>query len=172
MVSNARNDSLQLDSASAQLTLPKATIETADMGVAHEPKEASIKAFGEIEEELKTKLIHLRHEHDKHEPQSFAAARQLSDAELSDFSADDFVLVRVATTAYGLLLFGKLRIPALARGGGDDTPAYVHFRAFSAGPDQPSLFHSFHTADSEDAQGNKTFHSIFTAKDELVWFNA
>lgn len=34
------------------------------MGVAHEPKEASIKAFGEIEKELKQKLVHLRREHD------------------------------------------------------------------------------------------------------------
>ncbi|CAK7272779.1 hypothetical protein SEPCBS57363_005320 [Sporothrix epigloea] len=142
------------------------------MGVAHKPKEASIKAFGEIEHELKQKLVHLRRDHDKHEPQSFAAARQLSDEQLSSFSADDFVLVRVATTAYGLVLFGKLRIPALASGGDSKTPAYVHFRAFSAGPDQPALFHSFQTADLEDAQGNKTFHSIFTADDSLVWFNA
>ena len=34
------------------------------MGSPHQPKEASIKAFGEIEHELKKQLVHLRHEHD------------------------------------------------------------------------------------------------------------
>ncbi|CAK7203331.1 hypothetical protein SEUCBS139899_006062 [Sporothrix eucalyptigena] len=149
-----------------------ATKETADIGAPHEPKEASIKAFGEIEAELKKQLVHLRHEHDKHEPQCFASARHVSDHQLASFSAEDFVLVRVATTAYGLILFGKLRIPALASGGGSSTPAYVHFRAFSEGPDQPALFHSFHTADTEDADGNKTFRSLFTADEPLVWFDA
>ena len=54
--------------------LLKATKETCDLGEAHAPKEASIKAFGEFEHELKKRLVHLRHEHDKHEPQNFAAA--------------------------------------------------------------------------------------------------
>lgn len=46
------------------------------------PKEASIKAFGEFEHELKKQLVHLRHEHDKHEPQSFAAAVRLPRVEV------------------------------------------------------------------------------------------
>lgn len=43
---------------------PKATAETVKLGPAHEPKEESIKAFKEIEHELKKQLVHLRHEHD------------------------------------------------------------------------------------------------------------
>ncbi|OAA59831.1 hypothetical protein SPI_06029 [Niveomyces insectorum RCEF 264] len=152
-----------------------ATKETADLGPAHAPKPEAIHAFHEIEHELKKQLVHLRHEHNKHEPESFAAARHLSDAALVDFTAADFVAVRVATTAYGLILFGKLRIPALptnANAGGP-SPAFVHFRAFTEGPAEPARFHSFHTAESTDAaDGRKTFRSLFTADDPLEWFDA
>lgn len=93
----------------------------------------------------------------------------MGDHELTAFAAHDFVLVRVAATAYGLILFGKLRIPALAKGG--DAPAFVHFRAFSEGPDQEAKFHSFHTADTEDAEGHKSFRSLFTEAEPLEWFD-
>lgn len=62
----------------------------------------------------------------------------LSDAELAGFSADDFSLVRAATSAYGHHLFGKVRIPALP----DEGPAYIHFRAFTPGPDEQASLHS------------------------------
>jgi hypothetical protein len=39
-----------------------ATAETVTLGVAHPPKEESIKAFNEIEVDLKKTLQHLRHE--------------------------------------------------------------------------------------------------------------
>lgn len=45
-------------------TEPEATAETVKLGPAHEPKEESIKAFNEIEHELKKQLVHIRHEHD------------------------------------------------------------------------------------------------------------
>ncbi|ERT00265.1 uncharacterized protein SPSK_09889 [Sporothrix schenckii 1099-18] len=154
----------------AECNTLQATKETSDLGEAHVPKAASVTAFGEIEHELKTQLVHLRHEHDKHEPESFAVARNISDHDLASFSADDFVLVRVASTAYGLILFGKLRLPALAQSG--SRTAYVHFRAFSEGPDQPAKFHSFHTADIESADGHKSFRSLFAKDDPLDWFDA
>lgn len=142
-----------------------ATRDTADLGESHPPRQESIDAFNAIEHELKKQFIHLRHDHDKHEPESFAAARDLSDHELASFSVDDFVLVRVATTAYGIILFGKLRLPALPG-------AYVHFRAFSEGKDQDALFHSFHTQDAEDANGHKTYRTLFTEDEPLDWFDA
>ena len=89
----------------------------------------------------------------------------MSDHDLVRFSQDDFVLVRVATTAYGIILFGKLRLPALPG-------AYVHFRAFSEGPDDDALFHSFHTEDREDEAGHKTFRTLFTEDEPLDWFDA
>jgi hypothetical protein len=74
----------------------------------------------------------------EHEPEYFAAVTHLSDAQLAGFSADDFCLVRAATSAYGHHLFGKVRIPALP----DEGPAYIHFRAFTAGPDDEAKLHS------------------------------
>jgi len=141
-----------------------ATKETADLGAVHPPKAESIKAFKEIEHELKHELVKLRHQHDKHEKEYFAAVADLSDADLAGFSADDFEAVRVAATAYGLILFGKLRIPA-------QPGAYLHFRAYSAGPDDEAKFHSFHTEETEEADGNKKFRAIFTKNDELDWFD-
>lgn len=55
-----------------------------------------------------------------------------------DFGADDFQQVRVAASAYGLHVFGKVRIPALSNEG----PAYVHFRAFTLGPDDQASLHA------------------------------
>ncbi|CZT48045.1 uncharacterized protein RSE6_08694 [Rhynchosporium secalis] len=85
-----------------------ATAEIVDLGLAHPPKEGSIKAFNEIEIDLKQMLQHLRHEHDKHEPEYFAAVKHLSNEQLTNFSADNLKEVRVAQTAYGLHLLGKV----------------------------------------------------------------
>src|SRR3954468_2389412 len=69
----------------------------------------------------------------------------LSDTELASFSADDFREVRVAATAYGIILFGRIRLPPIA----EDGPCYVHFRAFTTGPDEQAKFHSIHTEEKE-----------------------
>ena len=71
----------------------------------------------------------------------FAAVEHLSDAELAGFAIDDLHQVRVAVSAYGIHVFGKLRIPALP----DDGPAYIHFRAFTSGPDDDAKLHSIRT---------------------------
>lgn len=144
-----------------------ATAETVDLGPPHSPKEESINVFDEIEHELKKHLVHLRHQHDKHEPEYFQAVSHLSDAELASFSADDFREVRVAATAYGIILFGRIRLPAMP----DDGPCYVHFRAFTTGPDDQAKFHSIHTEEKEDVGGGRSFHAIFTAAHPLEWFD-
>lgn len=43
---------------------PEATAETVKLGPPHAPKQESIKAFKEIEHELKKQLVHYRHDHD------------------------------------------------------------------------------------------------------------
>ena len=45
-----------------------ATQDTVDLGPPHAPKEDSIKAFNEIEHDLKRQLIHTRHQHDSKQP--------------------------------------------------------------------------------------------------------
>ncbi|KAK4182256.1 hypothetical protein QBC35DRAFT_421025 [Podospora australis] len=144
-----------------------ATAETVELGPPHEPKEESIRVFGQIEHELKKTLVHLRHEHNKHEPEYFAATEHLSDSELAAFTADDFQQVRVAVSAYGIHLFGKVRIGALP----DEGPAYIHFRAFTGGPDDQATLHSIHTEDREELDGGHSFRAIFTKNDPLEWFD-
>ncbi|KAK3695222.1 hypothetical protein B0T22DRAFT_438245 [Podospora appendiculata] len=144
-----------------------ATKETVDLGPPHAPKEESINTFKQIEHELKKLLVHTRHEHNKHEPEYFAAVAHLSDAQLAAFTSDDLEQVRVAVSAYGLHLFGKVRIPALSEPG----PAYIHFRAFTGGPyDEPKL-HCIHTEEKDEADGGKTFRAIFREDDPLEWFD-
>ncbi|KAF4451037.1 hypothetical protein F53441_5936 [Fusarium austroafricanum] len=118
-----------------------ATAETVDLGPVHPPKEDAIIAFEQ--------------EH-------------LSDQDLVGFSADDFEAVRVATSAYGIHLFGKLRIPAMSDPSG---PAYIHFRVFIGGGDEPPKLHSIHTEEREDTNGGKTYRAIFAKNDELEWFD-
>ncbi|KAK0666218.1 hypothetical protein QBC41DRAFT_326172 [Cercophora samala] len=121
-----------------------ATAETVQLGPPHEPKEESLKVFEQIAHELKKTLVHIRHEHNKHEPEYFAATEHLSDAELAGFTLDDFQLVRVAVSAYGIHIFGKVRIPSLP----DDGPAYIHFRAFTGGPDDEAKLHCIRKSES------------------------
>ena len=104
--------------------------------------------------------------------------------------------MRVAVSAYGLHLFGKVRIPSLP----DEGPAYIHFRAFTGGPDDQATLHSIrkklarssditlrhnqatekrladtlHCPDTEDKEGpdgGHAFRAIFTKDDTLEWFD-
>lgn len=94
--------------------------------------------------------------------------RDLSDKDLAAaFAVENFKEVRVATSAYGIHLFGKVRIPSMPA----DGPAYIQFRLFSTGADDPAKFHSFHTEEKEEEGGGKTFRAIFTDRDPLEWFD-
>ena len=55
----------------------------------------------------------------------FRRADGLSDKELADFDIEkDLMLVRSGATAYGTIVFGKIRIPAIKEGG----EGYIHVR--------------------------------------------
>ncbi|KAK3984287.1 hypothetical protein QBC44DRAFT_375333 [Cladorrhinum sp. PSN332] len=144
-----------------------ATAETVELGPPHEPKEESFKLFEQIEPELKKTLVHIRREYNKHEPEYFSAVEHLSDSQLTGFTADDLQQVRVGVSAYGIHVFGKVRIPALP----DEGPAYIQFRAFTGGPGDEAKLHIIHTEDKEDADGGHTFRAIFTKADPLEWFD-
>ncbi|KAF9869431.1 hypothetical protein CkaCkLH20_13093 [Colletotrichum karsti] len=144
-----------------------ATAETVDLGPLHEPKAESINAFRDIEHELKERLLTTRREYQKHEREYFQAVEHLSDEELAGFSAENLVAVRVAVSAYGVHLFGKVRIPALPESG----PAYIHIRVFDVPGDEPAKLHSIHTEETEHPDGDKTYRAIFTDSDELEWFD-
>ncbi len=133
----------------------------------------------------------------EHEPEYFAAVEHLSDAQLAGFTVDDLREVRVAVSAYGLHLFGKVHIPSLP----DEGPAFIHFRAFTGGPDDQATLHSIRrfplsrptpmlgatrytktktgwltscttdTEDKEEPSGGHTYRAIFTKDDILDWFD-
>lgn len=54
----------------------------------------------------------------------------------------------------------------------EDGPAFIHFRAFTAGPDDEAKLHSIHTEEKEDGSGGKTFRAIFKGDEPLEWFDS
>jgi len=153
-----------------------ATAETVQMGPPHPPKEESIEAFNKIEVDLKKTLQHLRHETNKHEPQYFAAVKNLTDKQLTTFSSDDLKEVRIAQSAYGMHLFGKVLLPesdpshAYPEKGSD---AYFMFRAFVPNPGETESvrLHCIHMEEIEQPDGDKVFKAIFFQNDPLEWFD-
>jgi hypothetical protein len=169
-----------------------ATEDTVDLSAAHAPQPASLDAFSSILDSVKHELSKLRRDHDskrppsaspspvppinksnpEHEPEYFHAVAHLSDHELSSFTASDLESVRVATTAYGLHLFGKVRLPALENG-------FIHIRVFGSareGTDGSSLdereysLHSIHTEEVVREDGDRVYRAVFGRDDELEWF--
>jgi len=151
-----------------------ATAETVQLGTPHPPKEESIRAFNEIEIDLKKTIQHLRHDTNKHEPAYFAAVKNLSDKQLTNFSADDLKEVRLASSAYGMHLFGKVLLPesdpshAYPEKGSD---CYFMFRAFIPGGAETAKLHCIHMEEIEGEEAEKTFKAIFFQNDPLEWFD-
>ncbi|KAF4630101.1 hypothetical protein G7Y89_g8037 [Cudoniella acicularis] len=151
-----------------------ATAETVSMGPVHTPKEESIKAFNEIEVELKKNIQHLRHETAKHEPQYFYRVKNLTDHQLTNFSADDLKEVRIATSAYGMHLFGKVLLPESDPSHSfPENPhdAYFLFRAFIPGGAESAKLHCIHMEEKELPNGDKVFKAIFNQDEPLEWFD-
>jgi hypothetical protein len=169
-----------------------ATSETVSLNDAHAPHQASIDAFTFILPSLKEELTKLRRDHDskqlpfrfppktvpsnlliEHEPEYFARVSSVSDSSLTSFTSTDLVSVRVANSAYGLHLFGKVRLPAV-----DD--AYIHVRIFgsakegtdgSEADEREYKLHSIHTEEAVKADGDRVYRAVFGEKDALEWFD-
>jgi len=76
-------------------------------------------------------------------------------------------------TAYGLHLFGKVKLPALEEDG------YIHIRIFGQpkeGTDGSDLdereysLHSIHTEEVIKDDGDRVYRAVFGRADELEWF--
>jgi hypothetical protein len=109
----------------------------------------------------------------EHEPEYFRAVQNISDSDLASFSANDLELVRIASSAYGLHLFGKVKLPALDN-------AYIHVRIFGSakdGTDGSSFdereysLHSIHTEEVIKDDGDRVYRAIFGKDDALEWFD-
>jgi hypothetical protein len=149
-----------------------ATADTCELTPPHPPKPASIATFKKILPEVKRQLIHLRHAHDKHEPQYFQAVSALSDDELIDFDEKNLIQVRAGNVAYGLIVFGKVVIPAKAKLAGA-VEQCIFVRWFVGGEDDDGdgqvekevKFHSIYTEEKENPEGGRSYRAI-VSKDE------
>jgi hypothetical protein len=165
-----------------------ATEETVQLSAAHAPHEASVDAFESILGSLKEELVKLRRDHDSrrpagfstlsltrsgHEPEYFRAVKHVNDTDLTSFTARDLESVRVALSAYGLHLFGKIRLPAINNG-------YMHVRIFgspkdgtdgSSADEREYSLHSIHTEEVIKEDGERVYRAIFGRNDELEWFD-
>jgi hypothetical protein len=151
---------------------------TCQLTPSHPPKANAIKSFKFLLPEIRHKLVHLRRDHDKHEPEYFSDVSTLSDQELTSFDEHDLVAVRAGSVAYGLIVFGKVRIPKTEGG-------YVFVRWFVGGDDNDGdgkveadegeveyKFHSFYTEDKADSgEGGRRYRAIMKEDDELFFFN-
>jgi hypothetical protein len=109
----------------------------------------------------------------EHEPEYFRAVQNVSDHDLASFSANDLESVRVASSAYGLHIFGKVKLPTLDN-------AYIHVRIFGSardGTDGSSLdereysLHSIHTEEVLKDDGDRVYRAILGKDDALEWFD-
>jgi len=103
----------------------------------------------------------------EHEPAFFARVQNLSDHQLTTFSVDNLEEVRVAESAYGMHLFGKVKLPESVS---SDGYAYFHFRAFIAAGPESTKVHSIHMEEVESQDGTKHFRAIFRHDDVLDFF--
>jgi hypothetical protein len=99
--------------------------------------------------------------------------KDVSDHDLTSFSSSELETVRVGETAYGLHLFGAVKIPALDDG-------YIHVRIFvtaEEGTDGSTLderkakLHSIHTEEVVKEDGDRVYRAIFKKGDGLEWFD-
>jgi hypothetical protein len=79
----------------------------------------------------------------------------------------------VAVSAYGLHLFGKVKIPTIDN-------AYIHVRIFGSAKDgtdgssadeREYKLHSIHTEEVVKGDGDRVYRAIFAKNDELEWFD-
>ncbi|KAF2664656.1 hypothetical protein BT63DRAFT_406728 [Microthyrium microscopicum] len=146
-----------------------ATSETCDLSASHAPKPEAIKSFKHLLPKIKHELVHMRHSYDKHEPGYFAGVSGTSDDELTSFDETDLVAVRAGQVAYGVIIFGKVKLPS-------SPGQYVFVRWFGGGEESKSgekdyKFHSIYTEEKDDADGGKSFRAIMGDEDELFFFN-
>jgi len=150
-----------------------ATRDTVELNEPHAPQENAVEAFQLVLHDIHNALVRSRKDWDKHEPKMWARAAGLTDEQLCTFDlARDLVLVRSGTTAYGTIIFGKIRIPAIQDEEGE---GFVHVRIHDPHNRSESnvLFHSILTFEGDrDADGHPTtWRAIQTKETPLDFFN-
>ncbi|KAG6920283.1 hypothetical protein DXG01_005052 [Tephrocybe rancida] len=147
-----------------------ASEETINLNAAHPPHANAIEAFTIVLPIIKAEILKSRHDWDKHEPKMWSRASGISNDDLINFDVGaDLVEVRSASTSYGTIIFGKIRIPAINDAEGQ---GFIHVRIH----DPPNRgtedvrFHSLFT-DEGHSGGESTWRAIQTSETPLEFFN-
>ncbi|TFK23650.1 hypothetical protein FA15DRAFT_670238 [Coprinopsis marcescibilis] len=137
------------------------------------PRENGIEAFNNILPTIKNEILGSRSHWDKHEPKMWSRATRLTNAQLVDFTIEkDLIEIRSATTSYGNIILGKIRIPAVQDEEGE---GFIHVRIHDP-PNRGTedvIFHSLFTDEgSPDADGRPTtWRAIQTDEKPLEFFH-
>lgn len=71
-------------------------------------------AFNTVVHEIKAEIVKSRQHWDQHEPRMWSRAAGVTDVELVHFAIEeDLVECRSASTSYGTVILGKIRLPKL-----------------------------------------------------------
>ncbi|RDB24770.1 hypothetical protein Hypma_007699 [Hypsizygus marmoreus] len=148
-----------------------ATTETITLNAPHAPHENAIEAFTIILPTLKKAIIKSRHDWDKHEPKMWSRAAGLSNEALTKFDIKkDLVEIRSGVTAYGTVILGKIRIPAIKD---DEGEGFIHVRIHDP-PNRGAedvIFHSLFTDERHKEGEPSIWRAIQTADTPLEFFN-
>ncbi|KAF7306086.1 hypothetical protein HMN09_00763700 [Mycena chlorophos] len=179
-----------------------ASAEELDLIPEHPPHARAFEAFEHVLHQIKHTILASRHDWDKHEPKMWSLARETADHDLVAFDIkDDLVAIRTAQTAYGVIIFGKIRIRAikldaheqLAPGAvekdvhgkikvemkngkvNDDLYGFIHVRIHDPPGDaeEDVKFHSIFTDEGKDKDGenNGFYRAIQPNSKPLEFFN-
>ncbi|KAG8959487.1 hypothetical protein FRC03_007914 [Tulasnella sp. 419] len=138
----------------------------------HPPAANALEAFNAVLRQIKNAIVASRQKWDKHEPRMWARATGLTDEELvgSINLEKDLVEVRSGATAYGTIVFGKIRV-----GTSDDQEGFVHVRIHDPqkGGTEDIKFHSiFSDEGTRNADGQaSTYNAIQYRDTPLEFFN-
>ncbi|KAG6866727.1 hypothetical protein C0991_011386 [Blastosporella zonata] len=147
-----------------------ASEETISLNDPHTPHANAIEAFTIALPSIKAAILKSRHDWDKHEPKMWSRARGIANDDLINFNVDvDLVKVRSASTSYGTIILGKIRIPAI---NDEEGEGFIHVRIH----DPPNRgtedvrFHSLFT-DEGKSGSESTWRAIQTLATPLEFFN-
>ncbi|KAK0212869.1 hypothetical protein DFS33DRAFT_1285041 [Desarmillaria ectypa] len=139
----------------------------------HPPHTNALLAFSKVLGRIKFEILKSRKDWDKHEPKMWSRANGVSDDDLVALNLkEDLVLVRSASTSYGTIILGKIRLPAI---NDDEGEGYIHVRIHDppGGSTDDVMFHSLFTDEgNKNADGQAiTWRAIQTKDTALDFFN-
>ncbi|KIM31664.1 hypothetical protein M408DRAFT_327137 [Serendipita vermifera MAFF 305830] len=133
---------------------------------AHPPQDKAIDAFQTVEKKIKSEILASRKRWDGHEPRMYSRAAGISDADLVNFNIEkDLVEVRAGPTTYGVILLGKIKLPAIKDDLGE---GFIHVRIHDP-PNRGTedvVFHSLFTDEGKrDGDGRAERYQAIQTKD-------